>query len=150
MGSRWVGEWGEWLKAVAMVSKIMNRLFNKRQLEKLSEMEIEEGAKKRQQIIQDAQMMKRLLEGVDFQRFIELLKQDMEGLNNTLLNIEAFGQEAAEMRIRLIARINQIERVINKPKSLVWQMENLTEVRDAIKQQTRERQALGNKTGGER
>lgn len=128
----------------------MNRLFTRRYTEKLSTKETDEGVQKRQQIIQDAQMMKRLLDIAEFKRFIEILKLDMEGLNNTLLNGEAFGQEANEMRIRLIARINQIERIINKPKSLVWQMENLTEVRDAIKEQTRERQALGNKTGGER
>lgn len=130
--------------------KAMNRLFSHRYSDKLSAKEAEEGAQKRQQIIQDAQAMKRLLDIPEFKRFIELLNQDMELLNNTLLNGEAFGVEANEMRIRLIARINQIERIITKPKSLIWQMENLTEVRDAIKQQTLERQALGNKTGGER
>lgn len=126
-----------------------NRLF-RRYADKLSERELEEGAKKRQQIIQDAQLMKKLMDDSGFKRFMELLNKDKEDLNNTLLNIEAFGVEANELRVRLIARINQIERIISKPKSLIWQMENLTEVRDAIKQQTHERQALGNKTGGEK
>ena len=113
-----------------------------------SKIESEIASSKRQQIISDAGAMTRLSQNVDFKRFCELLLEDRELLNHTLLNTgESTGND--ELRIRLIARINQIDRNLSKPKSLIWQMENLTEVRAAIKEQSLERQALGNKTGGQ-
>jgi hypothetical protein len=122
--------------------------FNRSQ--KLKEEEKEEGARKRQQIISDAQAMKRLQQNDDFKRFCELLKEEKEEINGFLLNENGGAMKENEARTRLIARINQIDRVLNKPRSLIWQMENLTEVRAAIREQhqTHERQALGNKTGG--
>ena len=115
--------------------------------DKASNIEADIAASKRQQIISDAGAMTRLSQDLDFQRFCDLLLEDKEALNQTLLNTgESTGND--ELRIRLIARINQIDRSLSKPKSLIWQMENLTEVRAAIKEQSLERQALGNKTGG--
>lgn len=115
---------------------------------KLSQEEIEEGRKKRQQIINDAEAMKRLQKSPDFQRFCEMLLEDRKGLNENLLNENLNNMKNAPQHIRLIARINQIDKVLKKPQSLIWQVKNLTEVRETIKEQTRERQALGNKPGG--
>ena len=129
---------------------MLNRLLNKfsGRKEKLSQQEIDEGAKKRQQIINDAEAMKRLSENTDFKRFCEILKEDRQGLVDNLLNEHTNDMKSAEQKIRLIARVNQIDKTLKKTQSLIWQMENLTEVRDAIKERTREGQALGNKTGG--
>lgn len=113
----------------------------------LSKEERKEGAEKRARIISDAQVMKRLSENGDFKRFCELLFEDRECLNNALIG-EGLVIRDRDQRTRYIARINQIDKILNKPKSLIWQMENLTEVREAIKDRTRVRQAHGNKTGG--
>jgi len=81
----------------------------------------------------------------DYMRFCEIMEDDKKGLNRTLLMMTGHGEGLAgnEFRIRLIARINQIDRMLKKPKDLEWQAENLTEIRDAIKDKTLERQALG-------
>lgn len=106
------------------------------------------GQEKREQIINDAQTMKRLSENADFKRFCELLTKDREGLIKTLLNEDMHTIMSNEQNIRLKARIFQIKQILKKPRSLIWQMENLTEVREAIKAKTRVRQAHGTKTGG--
>jgi len=122
---------------------MLNRLLGRK--EKLSEIELEKGAKKRQQIITDAGAMKRLSENADYKRFCELLKEDRQGLVENLLNEHANDMKSAEQKIRLIARINQIDKVLKRPRSLIWQMENLTEVREAIRERTRERQVQAGK-----
>ena len=122
--------------------------FQRRIAKKMEEKE--DGEVKRQQIIADAQAMRRLQENADFKRFCGILIEERSDLNDFLLNENGGAMKDNDFRTRLIARINQIDRVLNVPKSLVWRMENLTEVRNAIKaqHQTHERQALGNKTGG--
>ena len=125
---------------------MFNRLFKGKN--KLSEAELAEGALRREQIINDAEAMKRLSDNPDYKRFCELLLVDRKGLIDNLLNENTNDIKNAEQKTRIIARINQIDKVLSKPKSLIWQMENLTEVRTAIKDRTHERQALGNKTGG--
>ena len=92
-------------------------------------------------------MMKRLISNSDFIRYCEMLCEDRDALNKNLLD-EKFQMKDDRQRTRLIARISQIDFDLNKPKSAVWMMENLTEVREAIKDRTRVRQAHGNKTGG--
>lgn len=140
-------EWG-CNKGEGMVNQRGDSFFTRFRSKKTTQVEAEEGSKKRQQIIHDAEAMTRLSQNSDFKRFCELLVEDRESLNRMLLNTgESAGND--ELRIRLIARINQIDRSLSKPKSLIWQMENLTEVRAAIKEQSLERQALGNKTGGQ-
>jgi UDP-N-acetylglucosamine transferase subunit ALG13 len=107
-----------------------------------------EAAAKRQRIIDDAETMKRLLSLPEFKRYQELLKNEQENINARLTDKMSFVSQTNEEKIVMVARINQIESDINKPQSLIWQMESLTEVREAIRERTRERQALGNKTGG--
>lgn len=109
---------------------LLNRIFKRNAV---SHKEDQEGAVKRQKIIDDAEAMKRLVSNPDFIRFCEIMQDDREGLNKNLID----GENDNETRIRLIARINQIDRNLKKPQSIIWQMENLTEVRDAIKEQTR-------------
>ena len=99
--------------------------------------------------------MKRLVDNHDFKLFCQICSEDRELLNKNLLDMEVTNplvKDIDRQRERLIARINQIDRVLHKPKQLIWQMENLTEIRLAIKEKirkkTHERQALGNKTGG--
>lgn len=129
-----------------MFSRVLNKLRVRK--DKLSEEEKMEGAKRRERIIADAEAMKRLSENADYKRYCELLLEDRQCLVENLLAEDANNMKSAEQKIRLIARINQIDRDLKKPKSLIWQMENLTEIREAIKEQTHERQALGKKTGG--
>lgn len=129
-----------------MLNRMLNRLRGRK--EKLTEAENIEGAKRRERIIADAEAMKRLSENADYKRYCELLLEDRQGLVDNLLAEDTNNMKSAEQKIRLIARINQIDRDLKKPKSLIWQMENLTEIRNAIKEQTHERQALGKKTGG--
>jgi len=112
-------------------------LFNPR----LSEQEKLEAQKHREQIRQDAEIMMRLAGNPDFKRFCELLLEDKEELNKFLLNEDTETMKSNEARTRLIARINQIERTLKKPQSIIWQMKNLTEVREAIQEQTQERKA---------
>ena len=52
---------------------------------KLSDKEREEGIRRREKIINDAQAMKRLQDNADFQRYCELLKEDREEMNQKLL-----------------------------------------------------------------
>ncbi len=127
----------------------MRNIFQNKSKSKLTEKEKEKGAIKRQEIIQNAEAMKRLKTNPDFIRYCDILKIDRDKLNDSLLSHEGYGINSHEYRIRIIARINQLDRMMKKPKQLIWQMENLTEIRDAIKDKTHERQALGNKTGGE-
>lgn len=117
-------------------------------VKKLSQEELQEGARKREQIINDARAMKRLEENADFKRFCEMLLGDRKGLISFLLNESINNMKSSEQKIRIIARINQIDRILKKPQSLIWQMKNMTEVRGVIKEQTHDRQAVGNKTGG--
>jgi len=126
------------------MKKLLNNLRRKQTPEERAEI----SAVARQQIITDAEAMKRLSQNEDYIRFNDILRTDKEKLISSLLDENTNTLKSAEQKIRLIARINQIDRTLNKPKSLIWQMETLTEVRGAIKDQTRERQALGNKTGG--
>jgi len=123
-------------------------MFGSRFRNKLSHKETAEGQAKREKIINDAQAMERLAANPDYQRLCELLNHDREGLVLTLLGDDLGKMLEHDQNIRLKARIHQIDRVLNKPNSLVWQMKNLTEVRGAIKEQTRVRQAHGTKTGG--
>lgn len=116
---------------------------------KLSEDAKKEGAIQRQKIMQDAEVAKRLQINLDFIRFCELLEEDREILNKNLLSETDQEIKTSDQRTRLIARIFQINKILGKPKSLIWQMENLTEVRAAIQEQALVRQAHGNKTGGQ-
>ena len=116
--------------------------------EKLSTQETEKGRIKREKIINDAQAMKRLCQGPDFQVYCKLLEEDKEGLTRTLLSEDLSRIMSHEQNVRLKARIHQIDKCLKKPNSLIWQMEHLTEYRDAIKAKTRVRQAHGNKIGG--
>jgi len=119
---------------------------------KLSEDEKYKAATKRQEIINNAEAMKRLIINPDFQVFCEMLEKDKELATKRLLNEKPAGSEnplvSNEFRVRMIARVNQIDRILNKPKQSIWQLKNLTEVRAAVKEKTHERQALGKKTGG--
>lgn len=124
-----------------MVSDDLKKKFN--------EERAAESARKRQIIIDDAQAMRRLVENEDFKRFIVVLNEEKQSVNAALIDKYTYASRTNEEKISLIARINQIESVIKKPRSLIWQMENLTEVRGAVKNKTRERQALGKKTGGQ-
>ena len=123
-------------------------MFKRKRPGKLSQEELEKGAKKREKIINDAQAMKRLLANPDFQCYCEMLKVDKEGLIGTLLSDGLHSIMSNEQNIRLKARIHQIDKMLKKPSSVIWQMEQLTEVREAIKARTRVRQAHGTKTGG--
>jgi hypothetical protein len=107
-----------------------------------------EASVKRQQIYDDAGLMKKLQQMPEFIRYCELLESEKQNLIGVLTSKFTFVSQTNEEKISLVARINQIESDINKPRSLIWQMENLTEVREAIRERTHERQALGNKTGG--
>ena len=118
----------------------MFNLFNK----KLSKDEVEKAQIKREQIRADAEIMTRLASNSDFGRFCKLLLEDREDLNKFLLNEDSENIRSNDARTRLIARINQIDRILKKPQSIIWQMKNLTEVREAVKEQTRVRQAHGN------
>ena len=123
----------------------MKRAWSQFNKPKLADAELAEGAEKRAKIISLGQAMKRLEANTDFDLFLSALRQDREGLNSGLLK----GDNDDRENVRLIARINQIDQVLKKTKHLIWQMENLTEVRAAIKeQQSLVRQAHGNKTGG--
>lgn len=115
---------------------------------KLSQEEIQKAQERREQIKQDAEIMMRLADNPDFKRFCEMLIEDRSELNKFLLNEDNENIKSNEARTRLIARINQIDRTLKKPQSIIWQMKNLTEVREVIQEQTRVRQAHGNKTGG--
>ena len=126
--------------------RLSARLFGNKK--HLKEAELAEGAKRREQIITRAEAMKRLSGNEDFKLLIEILLEDRQDLVFNLLDENTNNMKSSEQKIRLTARINQIDKLIQKPKSLIWQMENLTEVREAIQEQSRERQALGNKTGG--
>lgn len=119
-------------------------MFDKIFGHRISEEEKLEAQKKREQIRQDAEIMIRLAGNPDFKRFCELLIEDKEDLNKFLLNEDSGEMKSNETRTRLIARINQIDRTLKKPQSIIWQMKNLTEVREAIQEQTRVRQAHGN------
>lgn len=120
----------------------------KRNVESLSQEQLEKARAKRRTIIDDGYAMKRLLEVPEFQRFCEILRREKESLIGMLTDKYRISSMSEPERIVLTTRINQIESDINKPNSLIWQMKNLTEVREAIREQTHERQALGNKTGG--
>lgn len=99
----------------------------------------------KEQIISDGRAMEKLLDSGDFQRFLELLREGEIPLLEKTLN-DGYPQGEKE---KLIARINQIEDAIKLPTQLIWRMKNLPEFIKAKKEeQTRERQALGNKTGG--
>jgi len=123
------------------MNKMLRRIQAKRK--RLKQEEADEGARRRQLIINDAGTMLRLSQSPDFQRFVELLKEDREGLNKSLLNpnMSLDTKIQDRMRERLIARIDQIDRTLTKPRSLIWRMENLTEVRDAIKGSKTQREA---------
>lgn len=108
----------------------------------------QEAAIKRQQILDDADAMKRLSAMPEFIRYCELLEAEKKGINAMLLDRNCFSERTNDEKNIMIARINQIDSDIKKPRSLIWQMENLTEVRGAIKEQTCDRQTVGNKTGG--
>lgn len=127
--------------------------FKKRPINvKQAQKESKEGAIKRAKIIAVGMAMKRLIDNPDFKLLVEELEDDKVQMNKNLLNEEINLADRETQRTRLIARINQIDRLIAKPTTLIWQMENLTEVRAAIKEQTQQtlvRQAHGNKTGGE-
>lgn len=119
--------------------------LRRKQKSRFSEIELEESRKKREQLIKDGSSMKRLMENDDFKRFCDLLKMDAENLNHFLLSESVnMGDRMTTdlVRVRLIARINQIDRCVSKPRSICWQVKNLTEVRDTIKAQNHERQAL--------
>ena len=111
---------------------------------RISEQERLEAQKHREQIRQDAETMVRLAGNPDFKRFCEMLLEDKVELNKFLLNEDTETMKSNEARTRLIARINQIDRTLKKPQSIIWQMKNLTEVRETVKEQTRVRQAHGN------
>lgn len=115
---------------------------------KLSTQEKEKGAIKRQKIISDAEAMKRLAENPDFKIYCELLETEAEGLRNQYEDKYTYVSRTNEEKISLIARINQIKSDLRKPGHVIWMMENMTEVREAIKDKTRVRQAHGTKTGG--
>ena len=135
-----------------MVQEVTNRIRSKLMFWKkpgLSEEERKEGELHRRQIIQDAEAMKRLEQYPEFKRFCELLKEDKEYLIKNLLAEDDKNIKTSDQRTRLIARVYQIDKILNKTKGLVWQVENLTEVRAAIQEQTHVRQAHGNKTGGQ-
>jgi len=131
------------------MNKMFNRLFGKNKKDRFTEQELLDGAKHREKIISRAEAMKRLSVNDDFKLYCEILREDKQRLIDNLLCEEANNMKSAEQKIRLVARINQIDKCVSKPKSLVWQMENLTEVREAIKEQSLVRQAHGKKTGGE-
>lgn len=111
----------------------MKNWFQKRK--DLKRQELEEGARKRQQIIEDAQAMKRLVGNEDFNRFCDILNAERDEINAFLIDENGGAMKDNDARTRLIARINQIDRVLRLPETLVWRMENLTEVRDALKEQ---------------
>lgn len=103
---------------------------------------------KRAQIMSDGATMKRLMSSQDFIRFTELLIEDKEALVANILAEDPKAVRDQAQYVRLVARINQIDKILGKPKSMIWQMENLTEVRTALQEQTHVRQAHGNQTGG--
>lgn len=129
--------------------RFFNGLKKKPITQKQAQEEIEKGELKRAKIIATGSAMKRLISNPDWQILVDELEKDQEELNKNLLNEDI--EINQDRRTRLIARINQIDRVIKKPGSLIWQMENLTEVRAAIQEKTKALvgQAHGNKTGGE-
>jgi len=126
---------------------MLNRILD-RFKPKLSKEEQEAGAKRREQIINDAESMKRLSKNTDFMRYCEILTGEKKMIEARLMDKQTYASTSHTDKISLIARVNQIDEDIRTPQKCLWRMENLTEVRDAIKEQTRERQALGNKTGG--
>jgi hypothetical protein len=107
-----------------------------------------EAAKIREQIMTDGNVAKRLMDNPDFVRFCEILGEDRDDLLQSLIKENPEKIKSHEQNVRIIARINQLDKILGKPKSMIWQMENLTEVRAAVQEQTRVRQAHGNKTGG--
>lgn len=131
-----------------MIRKFLNDFINKRK--ETAEDKIKKAAIIRQKIMADGEMAKNLLANPDFIRFCACLIEDRDALNANLLQEDPKAIRDEKEYVRLVARINQIEKILGKPKSMIWQMENLTEVRAAVKEkQTRVRQAHGNKTGGE-
>lgn len=107
------------------------------------------GAATRSKIIARGQAMKRLAINEDFIEFCKSLEEDKQSLIELLLNEELNTMKSSEQKIRLIARINQIDKTIGKARSLIWQMENLTEVRAAMQEKTHAVQDRGKNTGGE-
>lgn len=99
-------------------------------------------------IMTDGGVAKRLLGNPDFIRFCVLLSEDREALNDNLLKDDPKAPKTHDQNVRLIARINQIDKVLAKARSMIWQMENLTEVRAAMQEKTHAVQDRGNKTGG--
>jgi mevalonate pyrophosphate decarboxylase len=106
-------------------------MFKKLRRDRLSKAEKKQASEVRRQIIDDAQVVIKLNKNDDFKRFIEMLKEDREGLNKTLLD-EKLVIKDRDKRTRLIARINQIDSILDKPRSLIWRMDNLTEVRETL------------------
>ena len=112
---------------------------------KLSNDEIENASKKRMKIMHDGEVMGRLKNNPDFIEFLKMLEEDKEGLIQTLLNENINTVSNTGLKIRLIARINQIDRVIKKPQTLIWRMKNLTEVRTALKGPSKTRREAGSR-----
>jgi len=125
------------------VKNLFNQIFKRKSKEDIAL----ESEAKRQEIRLRGEAAKRLLMNPDYQLLEKVHKEDKERLLLTLLDEDITEMKTDDMRVRLIARINEIDSLLNKPRSLIWQMENLTEVRTALKE-AHERQALGNKTGG--
>jgi len=117
------------------------RMFNRK--DKFTKEERHLAQEKRQLIMREAEAMKRLINSPDFKIFTDMITKDKENLNKTLLNENiTVGDRLANdaIRIRLIARINQIDSMLAIPRRSLWRLKNMTEMRDIIK--THERQAL--------
>lgn len=127
------------------MKNILKEFLNRRK--KTAEDVKAEAEKNRMRILSDGQVAKRLLANVDFISFCQRLAEDREALNEALLD-EKDGPKTEYQRTRLISRVHQIDMVLGKARSMIWQMENLTEVRAALQEKTHVGQAHGKQTGG--
>jgi len=101
----------------------------------------ENADQKRQEILDKGLAMQRLLRNSDFIIFIEDLNNDRRALINGLLNENSTAMADNTVRTRMIARINQIDRLLQKPQQAIRIMKALKEVREATEHKNNPRAA---------
>ncbi len=104
---------------------------NKEEIKEQHQIEQDE---KRQHIINRGLAMARLTQNPDFIMLVEDLNEDKRSLTLSLFNESSTTMSEDRVRTRLIARVNQIDRVMQKPQQAIRLMKALKEVREVINQ----------------
>lgn len=94
-----------------------------------------EIALNRQAILDKGIAMQRLLKNPDFIVFVEDLDKDRHALLANLLNENSVSMTDNTTRTRIIARINQIDKLTFKPKQAIRTMMALKEIREGRQKQ---------------